>query len=76
MIIQYHTYPAPDWFSESRKMDQYIDIQYFKIQNQIIIKELCILIDDSIAHYLFKCPFNFDFLSEFDKCHVKWVENN
>lgn len=57
-------------------MDQYIDIQYFKIQNQIIVKELCILIDGRIAHYLFKCPFNFDFLSDFDKRHVKWVENN
>ena len=30
----------------------------------------------TVSHYLFKCPFNFDFLSEFDKRRGKCVENN
>lgn len=57
-------------------MARYIDIQYFKVQDKIIVKELCVMIDNAIAHYLFKCPFDFNFLSDYDKRNVKWVESN
>lgn len=55
-------------------MYQYIDIQFFKIQHMIIVKELCIMINDAIEHYVFKNPFDYKLLSEDEKQHVRWVE--
>ena len=55
-------------------MCNFIDVQYFIVSGELIVKELAIPRSQSLAHNVFKPPYKFSLLNEKDKKNIRWVE--
>ena len=54
----------------------FIDIQYYYVENQLIVRELATLSNNIVRHFVFLPPVEYTKLSEKDKRLFNWLNRN